>query len=524
LLRRLTLQEKISKLSEESVRVSAQIPDLRNQSNIWTKARANEPEIVRASSQDTMPDPRNQSNLWAEAGTDEPGSVRASSQDNMPAKKIAEALNNENPSTQVVAELCEYIANLEGKVQQLEKLQQANVPKRCQVLYHIKRSEESAVYLDHPEWAQGDSTIKSCRPLHNLDLYLERNKDISFLVHRIFYDKGRGVHQMVEYDTPSDCIKFEDLDSPTPQREWIEPIARDLRETLHTILQSRPEYTSLLGEYKKSRVISAPYLFMYHGRSHWEKVLARFSSRAQQQLKQFADYVFRYYGEKYAAAKEFFSQGKVTPAFMKYLFVPGELLLSRKNGDHQGYMSTSWPRLSYRLVDGRNKSSDDTVQNHTRHFTVESRPTSGIASVSYIHSSDYDHEVQRQGEKQGRESAVRQEAPDSCSVNTWRWGFDTKFKKQYETLSIEFPRSKSEESFHTRPIRVDELGVFPMRFASEAVIKQLKHRGKMLWQCRERYLVSYVEEQGEVADDRVGSIAIFLKYVWTAARAQLIQS
>jgi hypothetical protein len=223
-------------------------------------------------------------------------------------------------------------------------------------------------------------------------------------------------------------------------------------------------------------------------------------------LQQFADYVFRYYGDEYTTAEELFSQGNVTPALMKYLFVPGEVLISRKNNGYQGYMSTSWPNSSYRMTDGRDESSDDIIgANRSRHLTIELRP----ASASDDDNLDSEHIVLQPRVKQDYESAGSQEDLDSCSVTTWRWGFDTKFKKQYETLKIRYPRSKSDESFHTRLIRVEELENFPLRFASKVVVEQLKYRGKMFWQCRERCFVSYVEQEGTVAHHQVSSTAIF---------------
>jgi hypothetical protein len=473
---------------------------------MFTHSRGSSPQSAASN---VLPDFRRRSDLMTQASADESKGVNTISQVNISAEKPTGALDNIDPSTQGLTELRQYIATLQGKAQQLEKLQQANIPKRYQILYNIKRSMETALYLDHPEWAQGDSTIKSCRPLRNLDLYLEQNKGISFLIYRTFDDTKRGAQQMVECNTPSDCINSENPDGPTPQRECIEPIAPKLRDALHRILQSRPEYVSLLEQYQKSRVVDAPYLFMYHGRSRWEKLLTRFSSRTQEQLRMFADYVFQYYGDEYAAAEEVFSQGNVTPAFMKYLFVPGEILISRKNSDCQGYMSNSWPKFSYRRAGDRDRSSDNiNGTKPSRHLSVKLRPKSDVASGSDDDNFDSQHAVLQRWLRLGHESAGNQTDPDSCSVKTWRWGFDTKFKKQYETLDIKFPRLKSDEMFYNQPIRVEKLEIFPLRFASKLLVEQRKHRGKMFWQCRERCLVSYVEQEGEIADDRVSSTAI----------------
>lgn len=195
---------------------------------------------------------------------------------------------------------------------------------------------------------------------------------------------------------------------------------------------------------------------------------------------------------------------------MKYLFVPGEVLISRRNSDYQGYISESWPNFSYRLTDGRDGSPNDTISaNHPRLLTVNLRPKSDVASASDDDDLDFEHAVPRRWNKPGHESAGRRGDPDSCSVKTWRWGFDTKFTKQHETLSIKFPRSKSGGPFHSRPIRIAELEIFPLRFAPKIVVEQLRHRGKMFWQCRDRLFVSYIEHEGEVADDRVSNTANF---------------
>lgn len=415
-----------------------------------------------------------------------------------PATKTIVDVGGKDPSTLELEELKEYIEMLQDKAQQLDEMQQAKEPKRYQVLYCIEDRESSQIYLDHPEWAQGGSSIRSRQPLYNLDLFLERNKDIAFLIYRTFDIVNPAANQIINSNTPSDCIKSANPDAPLPQSECIYLVARNLRLAVKKILKSKPEYNSFLQCYKTAGKIDAPYLFIYHGRQHWEKLLGRFSPKTQEQLKRFASYVFQHYGEEYTAAEALFSRRMVSPALMKYLFMAGDILVSRKSNEHLGYVTKSWPKFSFRMTEDRKASTGNgNGAAHSELSTAEPNP------YLDVDSSDDDSSNQRTPFVPNLNKPANES--DCCSIKAWRWGFDTTFKRQYEDLIIRFPRSKPDNSFHIRPIRIEELDVFPLRFATEELVEKLKHRGKMFWRCRERCLVSYIEQEGEVADNRVSS-------------------
>lgn len=419
--------------------------------------------------------------------------------------KTAVSLSDKKLSTLGSEELREYIHLLQDKARQMEALQQANVPKRYQILYCFEHQQSTKIYLDCPTWTQGGSGIRSRKPLHNLDLFLERNKDISFLVYRTF-DNGGAARRLITPNTPSDRIKFENPDAPQPWKESIHPVAGHLYMAVKRLLQTKPKYATLLEHYENEGIIEAPYLFVYHNRQRWENLLKQLPVKPQEQLKRFGDYVFQHYGEEYEAAEASFSKGLVSPALIKYLFTPGEVLISRKSNEHLGHVTKSWPNFSFRMsVD---PEEDDADKFSAAHAYLSPEDLGQYLDV--LSASDDDVFVQKCEPLPHRRTshAPKKEKHDACSIDAWRWGFDTIFKRQYETLTIQFPRSKADKSFHTHALPIQELDVYPLRFATRNLAEKLKHRGKMFWLFRERCLVSYVEQEGEVADNRVSSLVL----------------
>jgi len=324
-------------------------------------------------------------------------------------------------------------------------------------------------------------------------------------VYRTFHSDG-AARQLITHNTPSDSIKLDNPDSPQPWKESIHPVARDLYLAVRRILRAKPEYTTLLEHYERNGEIEAPYLCVYHNRQHWEKILKQFSVKPQEQLKRFGNYVFQHYGEEYEAAEALLSKGLVSPALMKYLFKPGEILVSRKSNEYLGYVTKSWPNFSFRMSIDPEEGDVDKLSVAHAHLSFEDLDQ--YSTVVYAEDTDSALEECGLLPYQKTLQTPKHEIQDTCSIEAWRWGYDTVFKKQYETLTIQFPRLKTKKPFHTYPLPIQELDVYPLRFATRDLAERLRHRGKMFWLCRERCLVSYAEQEGEVTDNRVSSLVL----------------
>ena len=140
---------------------------------------------------------------------------------------IKQVLDQTDPSEIDLRKVQEYIHLLQ------ESIQSKPAPSPYQIIYRIQRSERvkhrnkkhsyedrSMLFFDHPEWIGGQGTeshIKSNLPLTNFELYLEKNKDMSFLVYQTFTEFDRD-------DNRSDRTAHR----PQPANETVRLVNGDL--------------------------------------------------------------------------------------------------------------------------------------------------------------------------------------------------------------------------------------------------------------------------------------------------------
>ena len=197
---------------------------------------------------------------------------------------------------------------------------------------------------------------------------------------------------------------------------------------------------------------------------------------ARAQLALLLSYVTERYADEYAAADSLLSQSKIVPKLLHYLFKPGDLLISRVDGQYQGYVAKSWP-----------------VKTRTR--------TRMRAAIPYVGMPLY-----------GSQEADIRMANDkitvhSCDVNVWHWDFDGNFQRQNSTLCLEIVEDRGNETdikgkrkltgksdiskYDMSEQNISDLNVFPMQYASADIVDICRRRGKTFWKCRTRSYVSY---------------------------------
>ena len=422
-----------------------------------------------------------------------------------------DVLDEADASQLGLQKLQEYIELLQVKAREYETTQKEKVLSRSQIIYRIKRkvvtsdrkgSRTTETYLpffDHPEWIKGQGTasrIQSNLPLDNFDLYLEKNKDIAFIVYRNFdMDGVRIVAQPGTDDAASDRAAH----LPQHSSETIQPVNEDLIEAIKTLLGSRQEYAEILREFSTSYELAAPYLFIYHSRKSLEDFQNNLPLPAKAQLSLLSKFVTEQYADEYAAADALLSQGKISPRHVRYLFKPGDLLVSRVDGQYMGYISTSWPEITSNKKVSRMRT--DTSGN-------------GIELPLY-----------------GSQDAEARMATDKvtiyvCNIKAWHWAFDGNFQRIHKDLELEIPatediknatdvKRKSSIAMQGKEQKrilgernISDLNVFPMQFASAELVDKCRRRGKTFWKCRNRNYVSYQDSGMESIQNLVSAFVI----------------
>jgi hypothetical protein len=386
------------------------------------------------------------------------------------------------------------VAHMQETLHEMEMQQQKKARKRYQVLYRLDRE----CYLDHPEWTRGQASMVSRKPLHNFDLFLERNKNIVFVVYRDFGRRTRVKH---------DNLKPQSGNVITPPEhitESVRIIDKQLLASFESLLEQDWRYDDDLQLLRRTGEMNAPYLFIYHHRRSWTELLSRCSDTVRKHLNLLTDYISKNYGHEYMAADASFRRRKITVDLVKYLFQPGDTLISKDDGQCRGLVAKSWPDIDrdkkLRLVEGEDESD-----------SYDHGPTESDVGDSDMNSDSEHHKTILVGIKasrnyaggnfKGREAkAAAKKVTKTFRVEAWKWSFDGDFKKAEGLYSFQLSTNSSEMS---KEWDLHDLDIYPLRYAPEALICQIRCRGEMLWACRKRCLVSYrhtnAGEQQEVS-------------------------
>lgn len=327
-----------------------------------------------------------------------------------------------------------------------------------------------ALYFDPPQLTRGQDgqgMLRSQLPMRNFDLYLEQNKDISFVVYKTFE---------MPQNTPSNQgtgsrVAFGHNLSDAKVHESIQPVNEALTNAVVALLETESGYESILEDFRDTSELVSPYLFVYHRRHEWDRIRRSHPESCHHQMTMLWDYIVQSHGVEYAAADTMIANSKISPGLLKYLFRPGQLLLQRRPEGMQGLVCIDWP------------------------------------------------EAIQPGEVPSRkpESTVQDKSKDPGSnrrweLRAWHWEFDGAFRRKKVTVTVSIGSGTNEQI----GIPIDTLDIFPLEFASHEMIEQIQLRGKSFWECRKRALVSY--KGADTNDDNLVSSANAHLGSWSGMR------
>lgn len=405
-----------------------------------------------------------------------------------------------------VVELEEYIGRLQARAKLLGTRGSKCPASRYQTLYRVlhqpitkQRKPIPALsppFFDPPECIVGQHKTRILRcsvPVDNFDLYLEQNKDISFLVYKTYVEPDK--HTTIQ------SAASKNSDSPILIKESIRPIAPHLITAIEAVLKSRDEYADMLQFFKTSHEIQSPYLFMYHHRNALDGIRNGLDTLAREQLSMFSNYVAQNLGSDYSLADSLITQGQIVPEYVNCLFRPGDVVVRHHNGEFEGWVARTWPQ--------------QVKQERVPRALAEAKKKSARLPLYYSKEAS---------ERTGNDVVLLQ----TWSIEAWQWEFDGSFQRRFDYLQFviqseessgflveNFPASGHSsfqdvyKALQKRSVVVKDLMVFPLRHADSEVVDKLRKRGRMFWKCRERRFVSYQENESDNAQSSVSRLHFF---------------
>jgi hypothetical protein len=287
-------------------------------------------------------------------------------------------------------------------------------------------------------------------------------------------------------------------------------------------------YESMFLQLQRKREIDAPYLFIYHHRAYWKDLLAQCPHTVREHLNLLAFYVSENYGQEYMAADSLFARRKVSAEFIKYLFQPGDILISQSMDQYRGLVAISWPQEDTAIPARGSHGTEIPLRDYSHRqsymeqpdFEVDSevdsdngtREDNMRSSVEAIKHKEQDfvrqhfrhiHPGTTLKVKDKKKTGSAKASDKEFEIKIWQWKFDGDFKRVEGNIVLRLSQSSVNDPTRAKEWNMHDLNVYPLRFASQTLAQTLHRRGIMFWQCRKRCLVSYHESDAQ-AQDEVG--------------------
>ncbi|ETS74037.1 hypothetical protein PFICI_13903 [Pestalotiopsis fici W106-1] len=318
-------------------------------------------------------------------------------------------------------------------------------PPRFQILHMVNCAKDyrKEVFLDTPTLVKSGPNrahLRCSEIVDNVEQYLQNNKEVLFVVHRHYEcckdssraGSGHLRHQSGHHDIQSLMTK-EHITIVSSQ------LADDLNDLSNTALSgiAHPDFH---GDGKTNQY---PYIWWFHRRDRIEDAIANMEPGSRGYLDVFQNYLEEHVRPEWDTVDDHLSRSQITLGLLKYLFIPGDIVISRHEGEGPSHLEAS-------------------VLQDWAEIEMEPLKT--------------------------------QKTQVTLALQVSHWIFVGVFKslehKWKETLSLAT----------TGVVEILDLPIYPERFASASTMGALKNRGDMLWKCRHRQYVSSKSESSRAHD------------------------
>ncbi|KAF4447967.1 hypothetical protein F53441_8558 [Fusarium austroafricanum] len=322
-------------------------------------------------------------------------------------------------------------------------------PPRYEIIHSVRCEQsrmEGRLYLDQPwvvESGPNSAHLRGSQPILNFELFLERNKEIVFVIYKDYRCCRRQHNSRSKaHIEPDGQVKASSLLTA----EHISIISPDLSSAMQDFSENAlAEFPHT--DFKEGEEMKHPYIWWFHRRKEIDEALGEHElSSWSPMVNLVREYVLERMAEEWETVDELLARKKISLKYMDYLFVPDQIAISTEQGRDisklQGVVTQGW---------------------------LERRPF-----------LDY-----------------------SAIVNVTFWTFDGTFRNASKEFSIkDLPITLLAEM---EDFSITDLPLYPIEYASDETTEALRKRGRMFWKCRFRNYVGLDQEMSEEIQDSIGS-------------------
>lgn len=231
------------------------------------------------------------------------------------------------------AEKLKEVDNLRGMAKTQQSLPRAQVihTVRCHIL-------GTGTFLNKPfvdKSGPNNLHLRGGQLINNYELFLERNKEIAFVVHRHYECCDRSLKPPQRQQEEMGV----DIDASTLlRRERVTLLADELKTSLAGIRSSAlrdipcPDFknTSKREQENTKKEISHPYLWYFHGRRKIDQAIDELPSAKRRYVDPFRDYIQNRMSEDWKAVDALLMERMISAKYIDYLFVSSLDLLTNQ--------------------------------------------------------------------------------------------------------------------------------------------------------------------------------------------------
>lgn len=227
-----------------------------------------------------------------------------------PEKEVLDALSKASDTLREIEHLRKQASTKSG-------------PPRFQIVHEIECREsrsDHGVFLDPPtvvNYGPHDAHVRSSSRITNMELFLERNKEVAFMVYRKYECCGKvPPDEKLLYQNDSDDMNVKAL----LLQEYIEIISPHLRKIMVDLGENIRDipFPDLSEE---GAVMYSPYTWWFHRTGQIETFTSNMPPDFQEHISVFAGYLQDSLGNEWEIVRQLLSRDRITAEFIHYLFV-----------------------------------------------------------------------------------------------------------------------------------------------------------------------------------------------------------
>lgn len=371
-------------------------------------------------------------------------------------------------------------------------------PPRPLTLHRVldERNESHRIYLDRPEWIEGEpgapSILMGASLISNVKAYITKHPEVCFIICRDYASTSHAAESEGTDSYGNRIVKCEAESIIPVERHLVSAMRKFAAYSASRDSSSSSEnegYDDEFGEFSNDWLdggiisLSSPYLPIYHARDyHLDVFVERLLDHESTQFRRVADYILKEYAAEYAMVDDLIAKSKITHTYLHYLFRPGIVLVQGRGAEARGYTCTSWLEAS--TVPSVSDVTSEQWMPMSLHTTQDSR-----------------QDNEPPGHTQTANEPVRKsriEPVKNYRISAWHWDFKGSFFKSHTHLEL------TNISINDRSIKsINDLDLRPLEHADEETLVRLRTRGEWVWRCRKQRMIAY-RDIGEKADHTTG--------------------